>query len=96
MGEPNWFMAYSHALQWMGEVAQRRKWELRREALEIKASLLVHAFWHETDVDLMMASIKPCWEPAPRTLYHQRKNGLLLTSSPILTHGTKWYGQPQG
>ena len=34
----------------------------------------MHAFWHETDVDLMMANIK-WWEPAPRTLHHQRENG---------------------
>ena len=46
-----------------------------KQALEIKASPLVHAFWHETDVDLMMVSIKRCWEPAHRTLHHQRENG---------------------
>ena len=68
-------MAYSHALQLMGKAAHRRKWELRREALEIKASPLVHAFWCETDIDLMMASVKCCWEPAHRTLHHQRENG---------------------
>ena len=75
VGEPHWFVAYSCALQWVGEVAHGRKWESRREALEIKASPLVHAFWHETDVDLTMASVKLCWEPAPRALYHQRDNG---------------------
>ena len=75
MGEPHWFMAYSHTLQWVGEVACQRKWESRREALEIKASPLVCTFWHKTDVDLMMASVKLCWEPAPRALYHQRDNG---------------------
>ena len=75
MGEPHWFMAYSCMLLQVGEVANRRKWEARREALEVKASPLVHAFWHKTDVDLMMVSIKSCWEPAPRTLHHQRKNG---------------------
>ena len=76
MGEPHWFMAYSHTLQQVGEVACGRKWEwLRREALEIKAFPLVHAFWHETDVDLTMASVKQlCWEPTPRALYHQRDN----------------------
>ena len=68
-------MAYYHVLQQVGEVAHRRKWESRREALEIKAFPLVCAFWHETDVDLMMASVKLCWEPAPRALYHQRDNG---------------------
>ena len=45
-----------------------------REALEVKASPLVHAFWQETGADLTVASIKLCWEPPPRALYHQRKN----------------------
>ena len=76
MGEPHWFVAYSHTLQWVGKAAHGRKWEwLRREALEIEASLLVHAFWCKTDMDLMMASVKLCWEPTPRALYHQRDNG---------------------
>ena len=75
MGEPHWFMAYSHALQWVGEVAYRQKWEWpAREAMEVKASLLVHAFWHETGMDLTVASIKLCWEPTLRTLYHQRES----------------------
>ena len=75
MGEPHWFVAYSHTLQRVGEAAHRRKWEVQGEALEIKASPLVHAFWHETDLDLTMASIKHCWEPTPRTLHRQRENG---------------------
>ena len=74
MGEPHWFVAYSHVLQWVGKAACGRKWEVRREALEIKASPLLCAFWHKTDVDLMM-SIKHCWEPAPRTLHHRREKG---------------------
>ena len=76
MGEPHWFMAYSRALQQVGKAACGRKWEwLRREALEIKASPLVCAFWCKTDMDLMMTSVKLCWEPTPRALYHQRGNG---------------------
>ena len=31
MGEPHWFMAYSHPLQWVGEAACGRKWESRRK-----------------------------------------------------------------
>ena len=106
MGEPHWFMAYSCALQWVGEAAHRRKWEWpRREALEIKASPLVCAFWHETNMDLMVASIKLCWETTARALYHQRDNGPtahvisyldeLAVHIPPWTHGTKWCGQPQ-
>ena len=74
VGEPHWFVAYSCALQQVGKVAHGRKSESKREALEIKASPLVHAFWHETDVDLTIASVKLCWEPAPMTLYHQRED----------------------
>ena len=93
MGEPHWFVAYFHTLQWVGEVAHGRKWEWpRREALEIKASLLVHAFWCET----MMASVKLCWEPTPRTLYHQRDNSPTAhVISYLNEHGTKWCGQPR-
>ena len=76
MGEPHRFMAYSHALQQVGEVVHGRKWEwTRREALEVKASPLVCTFWHEMGMDLMVASIKLCWEPIPRALYHQRESG---------------------
>ena len=76
VGEPHWFVAYSHALEWVGKVACGRKWEWpMREALEVKASPLVHAFWQETGMDLTVASIKLCWEPPLRALYHQRENG---------------------
>ena len=46
-----------------------------REALEVKVSPLVFTFWHETSMDLTVACIKLCSEPAPRALYHQRENG---------------------
>ena len=37
MGEPHWFMAYSHTLQQVGEAAHGWKWEWpMREALEVK------------------------------------------------------------
>ena len=73
VGEPHWFMAYSRTLQQMGEAACRRKWERpQREALEVRASPLVHTF---LGVDLTVASLKLCWEPAPRALYWQRENG---------------------
>ena len=75
VGEPHWFMAYSRALQWVGEAAHRQKWKWsRREALEVKASKLVCTFWCKTGMDLTVASIKLCWEPAPRALYHQRES----------------------
>ena len=84
MGEPHWLMAYSRTLQQVGKVACRRKWEVRREALEIKASSLVGAFWCKTDIDLMMVSVKHCWELALRTLHHQRENSPTAHVIPYL------------
>ena len=69
-------MAYSCALQWVGEAACGWKWEWpTREALEVKVSLLVRAFWEETGADLTTACIKLCREPTPRAKYHKREDG---------------------
>ena len=76
VGEPHWFMAYSCTLQQVGEAAHRWKWEWpAREALEVKVSLLVHAFWEETGADLTVACVKLCWEPTPRAIYCKREEG---------------------
>ena len=76
MGEPHWFVAYFCALQWVGKAAHRWKWVWpTREALEVKVSPLVHPFWEETGMDLTVASIKLCWEPAPRAIYHKTEDG---------------------
>ena len=76
VGEPHWFMAYSCTLQWVGEAACRQKWEwLAKETLEVKVSPLVYAFWEETSMDLTVACLKLCWEPASRAIYHKREEG---------------------
>ena len=76
LGEPHWFMAYSRTLQWVGEAACRWKWVWPvREALEVKVSPLVSAFWEETSTDLTVACIKLCWEPIPRAIYRKREDG---------------------
>ena len=76
VGEPHWFVAYSRALQWEGEVARGWKWEWPvRETLEVKVSLMMCTFWQETSSDLTVACIKLCWEPTPRALYRNRENG---------------------
>ena len=76
VGEPHWLMAYSRTLQWVGKAACGWKWEWpTREALEVKVSPLVHAFWEETGADLTVACIKVCWEPTLRTRYRKRENG---------------------
>ena len=58
VGEPHWFVAYSHALQQVGEAAHGWKWEWPTgETLEVRVSLLVHAFWKETGADLTVAHV---------------------------------------
>ena len=43
MGEPQWFVAYSHALQWVGEAAQRQKWDwTMREAFNFSLPAGAH------------------------------------------------------
>ena len=61
---PLWFAAYSRALQQVGEAAHRWKWEWPvKKTPEVRVSLLIHAFWEETGIDLAVACIKLCWEP---------------------------------
>ena len=91
MGEPHWFVAYSHALQWVGKAARRWKWVWpTREALEVKVSPLVHAFWEETSMDLTVACIKLCWEPAPRTIYCKREDGPIAHVITFLDELVVW------
>ena len=75
--EPLWFMAYSRALHWVGEVECRQKWEWPvGKTPEVRVSLLVHAFWAETGIYLAMACVKLCWEP-PQGAYSKRGRGAL-------------------
>ena len=76
VGEPHWFMANSCTLQQVGGAAGRQKWEWpANEALDMKVSPLVRAFWEETGVDLTMACVKLCWEPTPRAIFHKMEEG---------------------
>ena len=76
MGEPHWFVACSHTLQQVGEAASGWKWEWQaKEALEVKVSPLVRAFWEETNTDLIVACLKLCWEPTPRAIFCKREEG---------------------
>ena len=61
VGELHWYIAYSCALQRVGEAVTSKKWAwLAKEGLEVQISPLVLAFWRETGVDLMLASLKLC------------------------------------
>ena len=91
MGEPHWFVAYSHALQWVGEAAHGQKWEWpAKEALEVKVSPLVCPFWEETGVDLTVACIKLCWEPTPRAIYRKREEGPIAQIITFLDELAVW------
>ena len=74
MDEPLWFMAYSHALQWVGEAAHGQKWEWPvGKTPEVRVSPLVHVFWEETGADFTVACVKLCWEPTPRGIFHKKE-----------------------
>ena len=85
VGEPHWFVTYSHALQRVGEVACRRKWEAWREALEITLmSSPISTSW-------LFASpperhgIKWCGQPQWQIHMYPLKPSLMATV------GTKWW-----
>ena len=68
MGEPYWYMAYSHVLQRVGEATTGRRWAWpAREGLEIKVSPLV----------LTLTSLRSCWEPTPCIIYRKVEEGLI-------------------
>ena len=73
---PLWFVAYSRALQRVGEVVRRWQWEWPVEKMpEVGVSPLVHAFWEETGVELTTSCVKLCWELPPRGVFKRRERG---------------------
>ena len=78
VGEPYWYITYSHMLQQVGEAVTGRKWAWpAKEGLEVKISPLVLAFWGETGMDLTLASLKLCWELTPHTIYCKVEEGMI-------------------
>ena len=59
-----------------------------REALEVKVSPLVHVTITGTNVTV--ASIKLCWEPAPRAIYCKRENGPIAHVITFLDELAVW------
>ena len=89
--EPLWFVAYSHALQQVGEEVCRQKWEWPvGKTPEVRVSLLVHAFWEETGVELTTACIKLCWELPPRSIFRRRERGLVAYAITFLDELAIW------
>ena len=74
--QPLWFVAYSHTLQQVGEVAHRWKWEWPvGKTPEVRVSPLVHALWEEAGVELTASYVKLCWELPPRSIFRRRERG---------------------
>ena len=91
VGEIHWFVAYSQTLQWVGEAAHGQKWEWPAgEALEVKVSPLVHAFWEETGTNLTMACIKLCWEHSPRAIFCKGEEGPVAHVITLLDELAVW------
>ena len=67
-----WFVAYSHALQRVGEATcgQKWKWSVGRMP-EVRVSPLVHAFWEETGAEFSTACVKLCLEPPLRSIFQK-------------------------
>ena len=73
-----WFVAYSHALQRVGEATHGRRWQWPRgKAWEVGVSTLVRVFWDETGIELATSCMKLCWELPPRGVFRRRKRGAI-------------------
>ena len=77
VGEPHWFMAYSRTLQQVGEAAHGWKWEWPvGKTPEVRVP-----HWSTpsgrrlVQISLWPTVIQLCWEPAPRGIFHKRKEG---------------------
>ena len=74
--DPLWFMAYSHALQRVGEAAYGGQWQWPRgKAWEVGVSALV--FWEETGIQLATSCTKLCWELLPRGVFRRRERVMI-------------------
>ena len=89
--DPLWFVAYSCALQWVGEVGHRWRWEWPVEKTpEVRVFPLVHAFWEETGVELTMACIKLCWELPLRSVFRRRERGPVVYAITFVNKLAMW------
>ena len=73
VNDPLWFVAYSCALQWVGEAMHGWRWEWPVGKMpEVGVSPLVHAFWEETGVELATSCMKLC---SLRGVFIRRERG---------------------
>ena len=74
-----WFVAYSHALQRIGEAVHSQRWQWPRGKVQkVGVSALVRVFWDETGMELAASSCtKLCWELPPRGVFRRRERGAI-------------------
>ena len=73
--QPQWLLAYAHALQHIGEVADRRTWSPDGKRFTPEISQLVHAFTDETWPELVEAEVALCWNEPPQEVPCQMDEG---------------------
>ena len=89
--EPLWFATYSCALQRVGEVACRWKWEWPVEKMpEARVSPQVHAFWEEAGVELATSCVKLCWELLLRSVFRRRERGPVAYAITFMDKLAMW------
>ena len=71
-----WFEVYSCTLQRVEEAVCGRRWQWPKgKAQEIAVSLIVRAFWEETDIEPAASCTRLCWELQPRAVFRRRERG---------------------
>ena len=81
--QPQWLLAYAHALQHIGEVADGRTWRPNGKQFIPQISQLLDAFVDETWAKLVEAEVVLCWNEPPQEVPHQRDEG---TFAEVISH----------
>ena len=82
--QQQWLLAYVHALQHVGEAANRRTWRPNGVWLTPQVSQLVDAFIDGTQVELVEAEVILCWNELLREVLCQRDEGIFAEVIPHL------------
>ena len=70
-----WLLAYTHALQHVGEAANGRTWRQNGRHFTPRISILIDAFLEVTNAEVMEADVMHCWSEPLKTIPLQRDEG---------------------
>ena len=73
--QPQWLLAYAHALQCIGEVADGRTWRPNGKQFTPQIFQLVDTLIDETQAELVEAEVALCWNEPPWEVPCQRDEG---------------------